>query len=114
MRRSVTLFAFLAVFSALALAESWQGRLVDATCYDQQKSAATCDPTSSTTSFALFVANKPLKLDAAGNSKAAEAIKSRADRSSDPNKPATGQVMAKVTGTQDGESGVKVESIVIQ
>ena len=114
MRRSLTLFACVAVFSALALAESWQGRLVDASCYDQQKSAATCDPTSSTTSFALFVANKPFKLDATGNSKAAEAIKSRADRSADPNKPASNQVMAKVTGTQDGESGLKVESIVIQ
>jgi hypothetical protein len=60
------------------------------------------------------VANKPYKLDAAGNSKAAEALKSRADRSADPNKPASNQVMAKVTGTQDSDGALKVESIAIQ
>src|ERR1019366_7637330 len=53
MRRSAKLFALLGVFSVLALAESWQGRLVDARCFEQSKSATTCDPTSSTTTFAL-------------------------------------------------------------
>jgi hypothetical protein len=114
MRRSVTLFALLAVFSMLALAESWQGRLVDATCYEQQKSATACDPTGSTTMFAFFVANKGYKLDEAGNAKVAEAVKSRADRSSDPAKPATTQVMAKITGTKDGDNILKVETVEIQ
>ena len=90
MRRSVMSFTLLAGFSALALAASWQGRLVDATCYDQQKAAATCDPTSSTTMFVLVASDKAYKLDDVGNSKAATALKSRADRSSDPTKPASG------------------------
>lgn len=114
MRRSATMFALFVVFSVLALAETWQGRLVDASCYEQQKSVTTCDPTSATNSFALFVANKPYKLDETGNSKAAEAIKSRADRSSDPTKPASSQVTAKVTGTQDGDGMLKVDSVILQ
>jgi len=108
------LFALLAVFSMLAFAESWQGRLIDASCYDQQKSAATCDPTSSTTMFALFAANKEYKLDEAGNAKVADALKSQADRSSDPTKPASTQVMAKITGTKDGDNTLKVETVEIQ
>ena len=114
MRRSVTLFTLLTVCSVLALAESWQGRLIDATCYEQNKSAATCDPTSSTTAFTLFVANKPFMLDATGNAKAAEAIKNRADRSSDPNKAASNQVVAKITGTKDTDNTLKVDTVEIQ
>jgi hypothetical protein len=113
MGRTLTLFALFTVFSGLALAESWQGRLIDAACYDQNKSAATCDATGTTTTFALFVSDKGYKLDDAGNTKAVEAMKSRADRSTDPTKPATAQVMAKITGTKDGDA-LKVETVEIQ
>lgn len=114
MRRSLTLFSMLGVFSVLACAESWQGKLVDSACYEQKKSVATCDATGTTTAFALFAANKAYKLDEAGNAKAAEAIKSRADRASDPAKPASTEVMAKVTGTKDDHDIVKVETIEVQ
>ena len=117
MRRILTLCACVAVFSALALAESFSGRLVDASCMDQQKSAATCDPTSSTTSFGLLVAGKVHKFDDAGNTKAIEALKSRADRSANPTTPATPPstaVSAKVTGTKDGDNTIKVEAIEVQ
>jgi hypothetical protein len=114
MRRSATLFALLTVSAVLAFAESWQGRLIDATCYEQNKSAATCDPTGSTTVFALFVSNKAYKLDEAGNGKAVEALKSRADRSSDPATPASSQVMATITGTKDGSDVLKVETVEIK
>jgi hypothetical protein len=102
-----------AVFSVLAFAESWQGKLVDSACYEQKKSAATCDATSATTTFALFVSNQAYKLDDAGNAKAADALKGRADRSSDPTKPASTAVMAKITGTKDGDN-LKVETIEVQ
>jgi len=85
----------------LALAENFSGRLLDESCYDKQKTAAGCDATSKTTSFSLDANGAVYKLDRAGNSKAATAIKSRADRS-DPAKPQTtpAEVTAKVTGTQ--------------
>jgi hypothetical protein len=86
---------------------------VDASCADQQKAATACDPTSSTTMFAIVVSGKAYKFDDAGNAKAAEALKGRADRSADPTKPVSPQISAKVTGTKDGDN-VKVESIEVQ
>jgi hypothetical protein len=111
MKRSAKFFVLLGVFSVLAFAESWQGRLVDAKCYEQSKSATTCDPTSSTTMFALMVADKPFTLDETGNTKASEALKNRADRASDPSQPPSTKVMAKITGTKDGDNTLKVETV---
>ena len=113
MRKSFMLLTLLGVCSVLSFADYFQGRIVDATCYDQHQSLTTCDPTSASTSFEIFVANKPYKLDAAGNSKVAEALKSRADRSSDPTKAPSTQVMAKITGTKDGDN-LKVDAVEIQ
>jgi hypothetical protein len=114
MRRIVPFCALLAIFSGLALAESWQGRLLDATCFDQQKNATTCDATSATTMFSLYVADKAYKLDDAGNGKAVQAMKSRADRSSDPAKPLTTVVMAKITGSKEDQDILKVETVELQ
>ena len=126
MRRFVTL---LAVFSALALADNWSGKLADATCAAQQKAAA-CNPTEATTAFVLTASDgKMYKLDEAGNKKAADAMKNRADRTKDPspNAPAapapngptpnaaaeSAAVNASVTGTLEGEV-IKVEAIQVQ
>jgi len=104
------------VFSALALAETWTGKLVDATCADQQQQSATsCNPTSATTMFAIVAGGKTYKLDDAGNTKAMDALKGRADRAADPNAPAAGgQISAKVTGTKQGDNTLKVDSIEVQ
>jgi hypothetical protein len=107
--------AVVAVFTTLALAESWTGKLVDAGCAaDQTKAATGCDPTSSTTMFALVASGKTFKLDEAGNAKAAEALKSRADRAANPNAPASTAITAKVTGSKEGENILKVEAIEVQ
>ena len=117
MRSIVKVVALLAVCAAFACAESWSGRLLDANCVDQQKTAA-CDPTSATVAFAINVSGKTYKLDDAGNAKAVEAMKARGESSKEANPPATpGQgntaINAKVTGALDGQV-VKVESIQIQ
>ena len=123
MRRLLTLCAVVAVFSTLAMAESWTGKLVDATCFDQQQtpanppatpSAASCDASSTTTAFAIVASGKAFKFDDAGNAKAAQAMKSRADRSANPNAPAGSTVTAKVTGTKGSENTVKVDTIEVQ
>ena len=114
MRKLVSVFGLLTVFSALALADDWQGQLIDAKCYQQQKSPTACDPSSSSTSFILYASGTPFVLDAAGNQKAAAALKARADRSADPTKPPTSQVMAKVTGTKDADNNLKVDAIDLQ
>ncbi len=113
MRRLTILFALVAAFMGLALAENWTGKLLDAACYDQEKGAKPCDATATTATFAVNVSGKVFKLDEAGNAKAAEAIKSHADRSADPSRAASGGVSAKVTGTMEGQT-IKVESIEVR
>ena len=108
------MFALLAVFSALTFAKSFQGRLIDATCYDQQKSATTCDPTSTTTAYALFVSNQAYKLDDAGNTKVADALKNRADRSANPGQPSSPQINAKISGSVGDDNVLKVDTVSIQ
>jgi hypothetical protein len=113
MQRFLTLGAMLAIGSALALAETFTGTLVDASCAQQQKDSP-CTPSASTSSFALQVSGKLLKLDADGDRKAADAMKqsgSSADRAKDPTAPAP--VSATIQGTMSGDQ-LKVESIQVQ
>lgn len=110
MLRAFTLTAVLAFASVMAFAETFTGTLVDASCAAQQKTA-TCAPTASTASFGILVSGKLMKLDAAGNQKAAAALKdsnSSADRAKDPNSPTP--VTAKVDGTLQGDE-IKVDAI---
>ena len=66
MRKAIRLTAFVAFVSALAYAETWTGKLVDASCAEQQMNAA-CTPTASTSSYALQSSGKLMKLDAEGS-----------------------------------------------
>lgn len=105
--------ALAAVFTALACADSFSGRLLDAACVDQQKSAS-CDPSASTVSFALSVSGKNYKLDDAGNAKAVEAMKARSESAKGAGgAAASATVNAKVNGTLEGEV-IKVEAIQVQ
>lgn len=123
MRKLVSLFALTALFSVMALAESFSGKLLDESCYTQQKKAASCDATSATRSFALDVNGKVYKLNAEGNTKAGEAMRSHAERTNpnaNPKEPnAKGQpgepapTMAKVQGTESNGT-IDVESIQLQ
>src|SRR5262249_44249110 len=98
----------------LALADNYSGKLLDSSCYDQHKTAKACDATSSTSSFLLDVSGKVYRLDTTGNAKAAEAMKSRAERAADPTRAATGAVNAKVSGVMEGADTLKVDMIEIQ
>jgi hypothetical protein len=112
MRRIPVLITLAAGFSALALAESWSGNLLDATCYDKAKSAESCEATTMTTSFAIDVSGKVYKLDEAGNSKATAALKNRADRA-EPGKTQSPIVMAKVEGTEKSGT-ITVQNLDVQ
>ena len=118
MGRILTLCAIVAAFASLALAETWSGKLIDANCYDQQsgqKNVSACVPTTATSSFALYVEGKMYKLDEGGNTKAAAALKDRADRSADPEKPnPSGEITASVTGSMDPNNLIKVETIEVK
>jgi hypothetical protein len=113
MRKTLSLLAFSTLFSVAAFAEDWSGKLIDASCYSQTKKTASCDATGTTSTFALEVSSKVYPLDAAGNSKAASAMKNRADRAVDPANPQSKEIIAKVTGAEKSGT-ITVESIDIQ
>ena len=100
-----------------ALADDWTGKLIDATCSEQQQHEKTvsCDATAQTTVFALDVTGKIYKLDAGGNLKAATALKYRASPPdpSDKPKPESREVKAKITGTEAAGT-IVVETIALQ
>jgi hypothetical protein len=106
------MLALSSVLPIAALAENWSGKLLDATCYDQQKKAAMCDATSKTTAFGLEVSGTFYKFDRNGNTKATAALKNRADRA-DPAKPQSTEVMAKVEGSEKGGI-IAVENLDVQ
>jgi hypothetical protein len=96
----------------LALAEVYSGKLVDASCYDQQKKVESCDASEKTTNFALEVSGTVYRLDRTGNAKAMAALKNRADRA-DPSQAQSTTVMAKVDGTEKGGI-IAVDNIDVQ
>ena len=102
MRRFAILTSLLGVFAVLGLADTFSGNLIDASCLAKPNpTVASCQPTSSTTTFALVDnSQKVYKLDDKGNSKAADALKNRADRSADPKATSKSDALtAKITGT---------------
>jgi hypothetical protein len=114
MQIAVRLCALLLFVSALAFAETWTGKLVDADCSARDEKAA-CAPTTSSSNFALKVANKTYKFDSEGNRKVAEAFgksQSGAERSKAPSKADT-EVIATVHGTMSNDQ-ISVESVDIQ
>ncbi len=113
MRKVITIMGTAAIFAALALAENWSGRLIDASCTDRQKADNACQPSSTTTTFALDTAGHVYKLDEAGNAKAVLALKERADRLTDPNSPGKNTVVVKISGTKDGDI-IKVDTLDVQ
>jgi hypothetical protein len=107
MRRTTSIAACFVVPAALAFADSWTGKLVDASCKVSNEGTTTvadCLATPATHLFALELPDaKVLNLDAAGNGKAADAIKN-AQKSG---------FTAKITGSLDGQT-IKVETIEFQ
>ena len=104
---------FLA-FAGLAAAEMYTGILIDAACPDEERGAPKCDPTPSTRSFAVLVSGdqlKTLRLDNAGNAKAAAALKDgNAGRKPDDSNGARRSLIVTVTGATRGDE-IQVESL---
>ena len=107
----------LSIASTLCLAETWTGKLVDATCAEHGKntspSAASgqsskdmnaCTPRESTTSFAIRTPDgQIIKLDSTGNKLAADTFKANS-------KSNKGEMVITITGTMTGDT-VQVDSV---
>lgn len=107
MRRTTSIAACFVVPAGLAFAGSWTGKLVDASCKVSNQGTATAADCLATPATHLFALELPdaqvLNLDAAGNGKAADAVKN-AQKSG---------LTAKITGSLDGQT-IKVETIEFQ
>jgi hypothetical protein len=97
--------------TAFAYADSWTGKLLDASCYDRMKDQSkpeakldesSCVATSQSTAFVLSSSGKVYRLDAAGNTRAAAAMKNNAERSApaQPGATLTKDVMARIEGNE--------------
>jgi hypothetical protein len=123
MCKILTITAMAGLFSTMALAATWTGTLVDATCmsqYDQsvqnqQQRMSACIPTDATSNFAIVVNGQVLVLDAPGNQKAQSALQNRAGRAQNPNQPSAenAPVTAKVTGTRQANT-IKTQTLTIE
>jgi hypothetical protein len=92
--------------ATMTFAAAWNGKLIDASCHDNQKQPAqtvnACVPANTTTSFALQTTDGNVyKLDATGNKQAMEGLKSDLSKAA----------RVTVNGTADGQT-LKVQSIV--
>lgn len=114
MRKALTICTMLAAFSALGLAETWNGTLLDATCVHRQSGTKSCDAKPSTASFILDVNGTQYKLDSASNERASMAMKSRADRAANPDATKATPVNAKVTGHVKTDGHIHAATIDIQ
>jgi hypothetical protein len=95
------------VFSAMALAETWTGHVIDTMCKGKDAANHTkqCSLGCAKSGFGIVTADgKFIKFDKEGNEKALEAIKAT-DKEKD--------LTATVTGSMSGDE-IKVESITIQ
>ncbi|HLJ14553.1 MAG TPA: hypothetical protein VKV15_08670 [Bryobacteraceae bacterium] len=107
MKRASALVIGLAIFSALGLAETWTGTVVDVMCKDRDLASHTrdCALTCAKGGYGLVLADgKFAKFDETGNAKALAALKASSKEK---------DLKAKVTGTMDGDV-IQVESISIE
>jgi len=111
MQKFLRIGVIAAALAITGFAETYSGRLLDATCIEQNKSKV-CDPAGNSIAFAMEISGKIYRLDDAGNSKAVKALRSRADRQKDPALPVN-TVTAKIEGTLDGDI-LKVDTIDVQ
>lgn len=122
MKTLITIALGVSIAGSLAYAESWNAKLLDASCADKNATSLSangivnkqsreslermCAPMSNTTTFAIMTGGGHVyKLDTDGNAKAASAFQAGSFKPDDD-----GDVHATVVGTLQGDT-VKVTSI---
>lgn len=108
-KTTIQLATILCMAGTLIHAETWHGKLIDATCFQQFSTAASsgkkapdldkldkdCAPTPATSTFAVLDGDKIFKLDPSGNSKVLAVIYGgavKADHDRDVNVTVSGKL----------------------
>jgi hypothetical protein len=110
------LIAKLGIAAALATgcsyAETWTGKLVDATCFPKEEQPAKCDASKGTMNFGIQTADgKILKFDANGNIKTGVVLGGFPDAKG-PSVMVTGTLMT--VSASENEKVLKVDTIEIR
>ena len=125
MRSIAKLGLTFCIAGVFCYAENWNGKLIDASCYDSSNSSNTanrsansadrssnakldkeCAPTASTSNFAIETSGKKVyKFDSSGNTQTSEAMKAGTLKPDND-----GDVHVSVNGSKQGDT-IKVESI---
>lgn len=104
MKRVTTLLGGLCLLSAMAMAETWSGTVVDVACKGKDAASHTkkCAVACAKSGYGLLTSDgKFVKFDETGNAKAMDALKASSKEK---------DLKAKVSGTMDGDV-IKVDSI---
>jgi hypothetical protein len=110
MQAIVKLGMAVTLAAGCSYAESWTGKLVDATCLPKKEEPAKCDATGGTLNFAIQTADgKTLKFDAEGNVKTGAVLRAFPDAKG-PNVTVTGTMM----NVSADEKVLRVEAIEIR
>jgi hypothetical protein len=97
----------LSITSTLCLADTWTGKLVDASCAEQGRNAKemnVCTPKEGTTSFAIRTPDgRNIKLNSTGNKLAEDTFKANS-------KANKGEMAITITGTMTGDT-IQVDTV---
>ncbi len=117
MKTPTKLGIILCLAAMASYAETWNGKLIDASCYDSNKAAPTsavdhkaaptsgekldrdCAPTATTSTFAVHANGKVYRLDSSGNAKAAADMQGGAIKADKD-----GDVHVTVSGKMQGDT----------
>lgn len=113
MRKLITIGALAAGLSGIGMAATWEGTLLDANCARHHEAKA-CDAKPSSTAFLLDVNGTRYKLDAKSNHDASSAMRSRADRASNPYATKATPVNAKITGQLRRSGKIHADIVAVQ
>jgi len=106
----------LCLGAAFTYAETWTGKVLDASCYDAQKTATkshedlarTCVPTATTTDFAIQTADGKVYKVGSGTYEFVADVRNAVLK-----KDKDGDMHARVTGKREGDT-VKVDAIILE
>jgi hypothetical protein len=112
MRKLLTLCAVFAVFSSLALAQSFSGKLLDARCFDRHHSTKGCTARARTQRFVLAGDDgKIYRMTPGSNGGLYLAMQSRDDRGQRVFPPPPGPVFVRIKGTVSDSGRIRTQQV---
>ena len=98
----------------MGLAETWEGTLLDADCFQRHNGMKACDAKRSTTAFLLDSNGTKYRLDSKSNDGARSAMQVRSDKVSNPEATKAVPVYAKITGRMRSSGKIRGDIIAVQ